>query len=262
PTTNTNIPTFTDGTVTIIADASSAFTGTGTTPSYNPRQINGGVIYTLNTPCSGAPTAGTASAPSTVCANQSCDLSLSGQTVGTGVTYRWLSATSATGPWTPITGATTWSETVSQTTDTYYACEVVCTNSSLADTTAAVFGQTNPNLPGGTYTIGTSGNYPNFTAAVAAISCGISGPVVFNVLSGSGPFNEQIEIPQIVGSSATNTITFNGNGETITYSTTGTADNYIIRLNGADYITIDSLNVVSQSATNNFGIQLTNDADF
>src|SRR5690606_6043188 len=51
-------------------------------------------------------------------------------------------------------------------------------------------------------------------------------------------------------------------GETITYSTTGTADNYIIRLNGADYITIDSLNVVSQSATNNFGIHLTNDADF
>jgi len=115
----------------------------------------------------------------------------------------------------------------------------------------------------GIYTIGTGGDYINFTAAVNdLVALGVCAPVTFNVLTGSGPFNEQIEIPQIIGASATNTITFNGNGETITYSTTGTGDNYIIRLNGADYITIDSLNVVTQSSTNNFAIQLTNDADF
>ncbi|MCW8940550.1 MAG: hypothetical protein OQJ88_07820, partial [Flavobacteriales bacterium] len=85
----------------------------------------------------------------------------------------------------------------------------------------------------GVYTIGSGGNYINFTAAVNdLVALGVCAPVTFNVLTGSGPFNEQIEIPQVVGASSTNTITFNGNGETITYSTTGTTDNYIIRLNG------------------------------
>ncbi|MFN4298301.1 MAG: hypothetical protein ACK4EX_01085 [Thermaurantimonas sp.] len=47
-TTNTNIPTFTDGTVTIIVDASSAFTfNPGQTSFFNPRQLNGGVMYRL-----------------------------------------------------------------------------------------------------------------------------------------------------------------------------------------------------------------------
>ncbi|PJB14019.1 MAG: hypothetical protein CO118_10755, partial [Flavobacteriales bacterium CG_4_9_14_3_um_filter_32_8] len=114
----------------------------------------------------------------------------------------------------------------------------------------------------GTFTIGAAGNYATFTDAVNALVCGVSAPVVFNVLAGSGPYNEQITIPQITGTSATNTITFNGNGETITFSTSTSPNNYIIRLDGADYITFDNLNVVSQSTTNNFAIHLTNDADF
>ena len=113
----------------------------------------------------------------------------------------------------------------------------------------------------GTFTIGATGTYPTFTAAVADLICGISGPVIFNVLPGSGPYNEQVEIPQIINASATNTITFNGNGETLTFSTTTSPNNYIIRLNGADHITFDNLNVVSIAATNNFVIHLTNNAD-
>src|SRR5690606_315435 len=113
----------------------------------------------------------------------------------------------------------------------------------------------------GTYTIGTTGNYLTFTDAVnEMITCGISGPVVFNVLSGSGPFNEQITIPPIIGASGVNTITFNGNGEIIT-STTTTSARSIILLDGADHVTFDSLVVQTQSATNNFAIQLINDAD-
>jgi len=114
----------------------------------------------------------------------------------------------------------------------------------------------------GTYTIGTTGNYATFTDAVNALSCGISAPVIFNVLAGSGPFNEQITLTPVIGANATNTITFNGNGETITFSTSTSPNNYIIRLDGADYITFDNLNLVSQSTTNNFGIHLTNDADY
>lgn len=44
PTTNTTIPTYSNGTVTIIADASSAFARTATA-WFTPRQFNGGVIY-------------------------------------------------------------------------------------------------------------------------------------------------------------------------------------------------------------------------
>ncbi|PIQ16470.1 MAG: hypothetical protein COW67_02825, partial [Flavobacteriales bacterium CG18_big_fil_WC_8_21_14_2_50_32_9] len=113
----------------------------------------------------------------------------------------------------------------------------------------------------GTYTIGTAGNYLTFTDAVNdLISCGISAPVIFNVITGSGPFNEQITIPQILGTSAINTIIFNGNGEIIT-STTTTAARSIILLDGADHVTFDSLVVQTQSITNNFAIQLTNNAD-
>lgn len=113
----------------------------------------------------------------------------------------------------------------------------------------------------GTYTIGTTGNYLTFNDAVNdMVTCGISGPVVFNVLSGSGPFNEQITIPPIIGASGVNTITFNGNGEIIT-STTTSANRSIILLDGADHVTFDSLTVQTQSTTNNFAIQLINNAD-
>jgi len=234
----------------------------GAAPTFTPRGWIGTINFVFLTPCSGVPTAGTALAPATVCANQSFNLSLSGQSQGSGLTYQWMTGPTATGPWTYITGATTLSYATSQTIDTYYSCEVTCTNSSLADTSASVFVQTNPNLAAGTYTIGASGNYPNFNAAVAAMSCGIAGPVIFNVLPGSGPYNEQVEIPQIINASSTNTITFNGNGETITYTTTASPGNYIIRLNGADYVTINDLKVLSIGTLNIFAVHLTNNADF
>ncbi|MCC7429469.1 hypothetical protein IT568_01380, partial [bacterium] len=61
----------------------------------------------------------------------------------------------------------------------------------------------------GTYTI--PGNYATFTDAVTALTTqGISGAVIFNV--SPGVYAEQVGgttgIPEITGSSATNTITF------------------------------------------------------
>ncbi|WP_159038685.1 hypothetical protein, partial [Brumimicrobium mesophilum] len=116
---------------------------------------------------------------------------------------------------------------------------------------------TSPNLAAGTYTVGAGGDYADFTAAVNALSCGIAGPVVFNALVGSGPFNEQIVIPEIINTSATNTVIFNGNGETLT-STTSAGARSLFLLDGADYVTIDNFNLSTQSATNNFVVQLTN----
>jgi hypothetical protein len=91
------------------------------------------------TPCSGTPNAGTAVASATtVCPSTTVNMSLSNSTVASGITYQWISAPSASGPWTPISGANiaTYSTTISA--DTYFACILSCTASSAADTSVAV----------------------------------------------------------------------------------------------------------------------------
>ncbi|MDQ3190742.1 MAG: hypothetical protein M3Q58_04035, partial [Bacteroidota bacterium] len=178
-------------------------------PTFTPRGWIGDITFMSAIACSSTPSAGVAnSAFSSVCPNQVFNLYLTGQTIQTGIDYQWESATSAVGPWMAIAGATSISENVSQTTDTYYRCIATCTLVSMSDTTNTLFITTLPNLAGGTYTIGATGDYPDFTSAVNAMNCGIAGPVIFNVASGI--YNEQIEIGEIIGTSATNTVTFKG----------------------------------------------------
>jgi hypothetical protein len=118
----------------------------------------------------------------------------------------------------------------------------------------------------GTYTINKTGsagsrNYLSFATAVQDISnCGISGPVTFDVVSGTGPYTEKVEILGITGASATNTITFNGNGNVLT--ATVTTDEPVLRLDGAKYFRIDSLTINATTTTGGIGIQLINAADF
>lgn len=93
---------------------------------------NGTVIITSMAPCSGTPTAGTASSTlADVCLNKSFTLSATGATRMGGITYQWQSSPSATGPWTNINTATGSSYTVTnQTATTYYRFVVTCTNSN------------------------------------------------------------------------------------------------------------------------------------
>lgn len=119
-------------------------------------------------------------------------------------------------------------------------------------------------LAGGTYTINnglpTSGtNFASFTDAAAALGTGISGPVVINVAAGTGPYTEQVTIPLIAGSSATNTVTLNGNGVTLNYAPPSTATT--LSLNNADYVTINNLTVGATGTSGGFAIQLINNAD-
>jgi parallel beta-helix repeat protein len=121
-------------------------------------------------------------------------------------------------------------------------------------------------LAGGTYTINsavaTGGtNYTSFSDAVTALSTGITGPVIFNVAAGSGPYNEQVIIPAITGASASNTIRFNGNGTSLTYASTNTNERATLKLNNADYVTIDNLNITANGTTYGYGIQLISNAD-
>jgi hypothetical protein len=92
-----------------------------------------GLTFTWNTPpaCTGAPTAGTASAPASVCSGINFNLTLTGYTTGvSGITLQWQSATSLTGTYTNISNATTSVFTTSQTATTYYKCVVSCAGGS------------------------------------------------------------------------------------------------------------------------------------
>lgn len=118
----------------------------------------------------------------------------------------------------------------------------------------------------GTYTIGGTGaNFANFAEALTGLTqCGINGPVVFNV--NPGTYNEQISIPEISGASATNTITFkaaNNDSTSVTLSFAGTSSsNWIVRLNGADFITFKNMTFAPLDSTNSRAVLITNGATY
>ncbi|MFC2116066.1 CUB domain-containing protein [Bacteroidota bacterium] len=97
---------------------------------------------------------------------------------------------------------------------------------------------------------GSSPDYATLGDAVSALnSQGVNGPVVFNIRSGT--YNEQISLTPITGTSSINTITFQSEAENvdsviIKYAATGNSDNYVIELDGADFITIQKLTLQSQ----------------
>src|SRR3954470_6431836 len=100
----------------------------------------------------------------------------------------------------------------------------------------------------GTFTINsavaTGGtNFQTFTDAAASLAGGVNGAVTFNVQAGSGPYNEQVVLNNITGSSATSTITFNCNGVILRFLSTNSNQRAGVKLNGADYVTFDNLTV-------------------
>lgn len=104
-------------------------------------------------------------------------------------------------------------------------------------------------------------NFNSFAEFANTITCaGVSGAVTVDVVAGSGPYIEQVVFGSIPGSSATNTISINGNGNTLTY--TGTAASpYTLGLNGSDYISVSNLNVVGLNTTNVIAGHLWNGAN-
>ncbi|MGB0403346.1 MAG: right-handed parallel beta-helix repeat-containing protein [Salibacteraceae bacterium] len=108
-------------------------------------------------------------------------------------------------------------------------------------------------LSGG-YTIGgATPDYPTINAAVTElIRKGICGPTTFNVRSAT--YNERISITDVIGSSATNRITFRKDPSAlskpiISYTNMAYDTNYIVQLKETDYITFDSLEFHSNDAT-------------
>ena len=248
-------------------------TGSGSYVGYggsnNPRFFTGGVTFQPYGACTDPPVAGTAvSSSASICVGQSAVLNMTGGTGGSGQTYQWKSSSVSGGPYTNIGSSSfTSSYTVNPTAPTYYVCETTCGSGTATSTETSVFVPTP--FPGGYYTINnalpTGGtNFNSFTAAVSAISCGIAGPVVFDVDPSSGPYTEQITLPATIGSTAVNTVTFNGNGRTIQFNSTNANARHIIKLDGADYITFNELNIdgSAAAATYAWAVHLLNGADY
>lgn len=226
------------------------------------------IIFSLvgNVACSGSPNTGIATTSTTnACYGQSFTLNATGITIASDIQYQWQVSANDTS-YSNIAGATTISFVTSQSSTSYYRLKTTCINSSIAVYSKSVLVNT-ASLAGGVYTINknaaaSSSNFQSFNAAYNAIKCGIQGPVIFNVVVGSGPYSEQLIINgKIPNSSSINTITFNGNGETIGYASTTTSERAIIKLKGAKYFVFESLNVNTSPNIYGFGFHLLNDAD-
>lgn len=107
----------------------------------------------------------------------------------------------------------------------------------------------------GTYTIGSGGYYASITDAVNELNNqGISDAVVFQILDST--FIEQVELTEIEGSSASHTIIFeSASGDStaaiIYYEASGSNDNFVVKVNGTDYVTFRNITVWAGGASYN-----------
>ncbi|MFZ4796872.1 MAG: T9SS type A sorting domain-containing protein [Bacteroidia bacterium] len=260
------------GTTTVTASGVSLITGTnigygGTgippvAPTIALRGWIGEIIFNPAIACSGTPTVGiSTSNVGYACGGQPILLSLANDSIRIGLNYQWLrSTTDSTGPYSIMPIDTTRSTLDTQTVTTWYRCRVGCGTNY--DSSAFVKVTTSSSPLAGTYTVNrllpqSSTNYQSLSYLATELSCvGVSGAVTINVASGSGPYNETVSFGNIAGTSATNTITLNGNGNTIQNSATP-----IISFLGTQYLTIDSFNITATgTALSGFGIYIGNQA--
>ena len=114
----------------------------------------------------------------------------------------------------------------------------------------------------GTYTIGGgTPNYTTFAAALADLNTkGICGAITYQVRD--GVYNEQVAIGSIP-SSATNTVTFQGNtsdsSKVVLYYAAGTSytypfptNNYVVQLKGSQYITFKNMYIDRTGSTSSY----------
>ncbi len=115
----------------------------------------------------------------------------------------------------------------------------------------------------GTYTIDPNGsggsNFTTFEDAVSQlITCGVNGPVDFQIASGT--YAEQISIPEISGASSTNTIRFVGAGRsstTLTYANQDNDKRHTLQFNGASYISFENMTIRSTNGSFGWTVHLT-----
>ena len=261
--TASNPDVFNDGTLTVRTGTNYGYGGTVTSMTNHPRQFAGSVTYQFAGPCQNPPYVGPAISNKTLaCSGERFNLSMDSLTGGTGQTYQWQISTDSIN-WTNITGATNATLDTSQTSTNYYRCQVTC-GATVSSAGVKVTTNSTP-LAAGTYSINSSlptggTNFASFTDLAQKINCsGIAGPIVVNVAPFSGPYVEQVRFNFVGGSSTTNTITINGNGEVLSYSG-GVSGNYgTLTLDGAENFIFKNLKIeVGSTASAGWALWMTN----
>lgn len=98
----------------------------------------------------------------------------------------------------------------------------------------------------GTYTIGSTGDYTTFAAAVNDLVLrGISAPVVFQVAAET--FTESISITTVPGASAVNTVTFEPLPTTLDTPPDLIGSAPVVQIDGVSYLTWDGINLTATS---------------
>lgn len=102
-------------------------------------------------------------------------------------------------------------------------------------------------------------NYINFQSVANALSQhGVCSPVTITVLN--GPYNEQVVFNTIPGSSPVNTVTLNGNNQTLEFNPTNPSSDHILQLNAVTHMIVENLRINSLHVTQGRGIHITNGA--
>lgn len=110
----------------------------------------------------------------------------------------------------------------------------------------------------GTFTIGgASPDWNNFTEASSALmQCGIDGPVTINVMP--GVYMETLNLGEIPGASAVNTVTFNGMDTAMV--TLSNASGPTVYFDGTDYVTIRNITIEALATIDCYGVQMRDSA--
>lgn len=225
-------------------------------------------------PCSGTPVIGNVTTDnSSICAATTVNLQLDGISGNTdGLVYQWQASAGNNTSWQDIANAIQTTYTTTLTQSTWFRVKATC----IFDNSSVTSGETpvgiTPLVSGTDFTINkaqpTAGNnFASFNDAYAYLKCGIDGPVVFTVAPGSGPYNEQLILEKVPGASSANTITFNGNHNSIVFSSLDDNERAVIKLRGASYFEFNNLVINAVPDKNELdkrygvGVHLTKNAD-
>ncbi|NDA62932.1 MAG: hypothetical protein EBX50_12950, partial [Chitinophagia bacterium] len=200
---------------------------------YKPMANDASVTAILNTPpCAGVGNiqVSLASYGTTTLTSATLNWSINGITQ---TPYNWTGSINQGGTLSPVTVGT-----FNYVSGNNYALSVWTSNpnggldGNLTNDMSSI--NTAPAL-GGTYTIGSGGNYATFTAAVTALQTyGVCAPTTF--LVSNGIYVESITLPQITGANSINTVTFQSLTGDSTGVTLQSPNSYVVYLNGADYV--------------------------
>ncbi|RYD54328.1 MAG: PKD domain-containing protein, partial [Sphingobacteriales bacterium] len=223
-------------------------------------------------PCTAPPTitGATANPNSGICMGALIALSANGYSIGSGQTFQWETSPNVGGPWTQLGGPMILPDTTVMATGTlYYRVGVTCSGNTSFSTPVLV--TLNPAFLAGVYTINktipaSATNFTSFASAVAALECGITGSVFFDVAPDT--YTEQIRMHAIAGTSPTVRVTFrSANADpasvNLTYAPDTTIANYVLKLDSASYITYQNMTITNTTDTI-FGrvIELANTASY